>query len=183
MMRSRPKLRRLPATFVAGFGSLLFVAGVFAQQNLALHQPVASSGANWGSFKPAALTDGDPATFTHPAAASGTTDFYYEVDLGADRRLERIVLRNRQDGCCTERLSRIRVEVWSDAGGGAGRKAWSALVRGDGSDSGVGGTDTLLAELDPVGDFAGRFVRVVNTSGAPYNPQLAEIEVYGGSAP
>lgn len=152
-------------------------------ENLALAKPVSSSGPNWGSFKPGSLTDGDPATFTHPAASSGTTGFTYEVDLGATRQLERIVLRNRQDGCCPERLTRFRVEVWSDSGGSTGTRMWSAALRADGSHSGVGGVDTITASMDPDGVFAGRFVRVVNASGAAYNPQLAEIEVYGGSAP
>lgn len=154
-----------------------------APVNLALHQPVESSGPNWGSFKPGALTDGDPATFTHPAAANGTLGFQYEVDLGATRSLRRIVLRNRADGCCPERLSRFRVEVWSEGSDGVGELRWKARMRVDGSHSGVGGVDEVIPEMDPEGDFSGRYVRVVNESGAAYNPQLAEIEVYGGVAP
>lgn len=173
-------MRRV-AVWLAG---CLAAGGVaFAQENLARNRPVSSSGPNWGSFKPAALTDGDPASFTHPAADSGTLGFYYEVDLGGTRRFERVVLRNRQDGCCPERLSRFRVEVWSDGGGSAGQRRWSADLRSDGSHSGVAGVDTITAALDPAGDFAGRFVRVVNASGDAYNPQLAEIEIYGGAVP
>ena len=61
---------------------VIFAARVVAQDNLALNKPASSSGANWGTFKPAALTDGVPNTFTHPLAGSGTLDFYYQVDLG-----------------------------------------------------------------------------------------------------
>ncbi len=182
-MRSRPSSRTWLCLLVACWLAAITGLPLAAQTNLALHQPVASSGANWGSFKPAALTDGDASTFTHPLASTDTLGFYYEVDLGAARALDRIVLRNRGDGCCTERLSRFQVEVWTDGRGSPGQRTWTALVRGDGSDSGVGGVDFITAGLDPTGTFGGRFVRVVNTSDAPYSPQLAEIEVYGGTIP
>ena len=181
--RPNPTLGRVKAVCFAILGLLLLGFSASSQINWALHQPVESSGPNWGSFKPGALTDGDPSTFTHPEASTGTLGFTYEVDLGANRGLDRIVLRNRDDGCCPERLSRVRVEVWSDDGGQPGEKRWEALLRADGSNSGAAGVDRLTANLDPDGVFAGRFVRVVNASGAPYNPQLAEIEVYGGALP
>src|SRR5262249_38811482 len=94
-------------------GAILSFSSIpaFAQDNLALHQPAISSGANWGSFTPASLTDGDTSTFVHPAAATGTFGFFYEVDLGHAYRLEKIVLNNRGDGCCPERLSNYRVEL------------------------------------------------------------------------
>ncbi|PYM15279.1 MAG: hypothetical protein DME18_04635, partial [Verrucomicrobia bacterium] len=57
------------------------------QPNLALGKPVASSGATWGNLVPAALTDGDPNTFSHPLASSGTLDYYFEVDLGGSYQL------------------------------------------------------------------------------------------------
>ncbi|MCC7374135.1 MAG: lamin tail domain-containing protein [Verrucomicrobiales bacterium] len=151
--------------------------------NLAFQRPVVSSGANWGSFKPGAITDGDGSTFTHPLAASGTQGFYYEVDLGASYHLDRVVIRNRGDGCCPERLSRYGVELRGDAGGEPGAVNWSAVVRSDGSNSGVGGVDTVTAGLDVSGRFEGRFLRVINTTGAGYSPQVAEIEVYGGAVP
>src|SRR5881397_904053 len=62
---------------------LAFALRIVAQENLALNKPVISSGPNWGSFKPAALSDGDPNTFTHPLADSGTLGFYYQIDLGS----------------------------------------------------------------------------------------------------
>ncbi len=151
--------------------------------NLAFGQPVISSGPNWGSFKPGSLTDGDPNTFTHPEAASGTRGFYYQVDLGRFFRLDRIVLRNRADGCCPERLSNFRVELYADSGGEPGALNWGADLRTDSSNSGTAGIDTITAASDPAGAFAGRFIRIVNISDAPYNPQLAEIEAYGGLAP
>lgn len=151
--------------------------------NLAWLQPVASSGPNWGSFKPGALTDGDAQTFTHPLAETGTLGFYYEVDLGRPAALDHVLLRNRADGCCPERLTHFRVEVWSDAGGRAGQRVWAASARADGSHSGVGGVDRFDASADPQGVFAGRFLRVVNEGGDAYSPQLAEIEAYGTPPP
>ena len=151
--------------------------------NLALHQPVEASGEVWASLSPISLTDGDPGTFCHPLASTGTRDFFFEVDLGRTYRLEEIRIRNRADGCCPERLTRYRVEVYADAGGETGALQWSAEIRGEGSHSGVSGVDAITGQADSGGNFAGRFVRVVNASGLAYSPQLAEVEVYGGVPP
>lgn len=192
-MRSRAglwrlALRRIPGEWRTAAWLLALTASLGHAEsalgpNLALHQPVVSSGPNWGSFKPAALTDGDPQTFTHPLAATGTTGFYFEVDLGRVVDLEQLRLRNRADGCCTERLSHFRVEVWSDSGGGDRQRVWSASFRADGSHTGVAGVEVLEASADPTGVFAGRYVRVVNEGGDAYSPQLAEIEAYGAPPP
>lgn len=151
--------------------------------NLALNRPVTASGPLWPGFVVAFITDGTTTSFAHPLADSGTRGFHFQVDLGATYRLDRIVLRNREDGCCPDRLSRFGVELYGDAGGEPGRLNWSANIREDGSDSGVGGADVITADADPSGSFAARFVRVVNRSGAAYNPQLSEIEVFGGLRP
>ncbi len=42
----------------------------------------------------------------------------------------------------------------------------------------MAGRDILTADLDPGGEFEGRYVRIINLSGEPYNPQIAEVEVY-----
>lgn len=171
------------ALFALWVTGLLTHADLALGPNLALHQPVVSSGPNWGSFKPAALTDGDAATFTHPLAATGTTGFYFEVDLGRVVALEQLRLRNRGDGCCTERLARFRVELWSESPGGDRERGWSASFRSDGSHTGVAGVEIIEASADPTGVFAGRYVRVVNEGGDAYSPQLAEIEAYGAPPP
>ncbi|PYK96037.1 MAG: hypothetical protein DME19_21020, partial [Verrucomicrobia bacterium] len=166
---------------------LLFASNAVAQEppqpNLALGKPVASSAATWGNLVPAALTDGDPNTFSHPLASSGTLDYYFEVDLGASYQLDRILLRNRADGCCPERLTNYRVEIYADNGGEAGVLDWSATLRADGSNCGVAGVDTITRTNNPGGAFAGRFIRIANHSGAGYNPQIAEVEVYGALVP
>ncbi len=151
--------------------------------NIALSKPVTASAAMWGGLVAASLTDGDPNTFTHPLAGAGTLGFYFQVDLGRPYRLDRIVLRNRADGCCPERLRNYRIEIYGDSSGAPGPLNWAASVRTNGTYSGVAGLDTISATNSPTGTFGGRFVRVVNLSNEAYNPQLAEIEVYGALAP
>ena len=173
---------------MAVFAELLFCASNAVGQNspqpdLALGKPVASSGPTWGNLVPAALTDGDPNTLSHPLAASGTLDYYFEVDLGGFYQLDRILLRNRADGCCPERLTNYRVEIYADNGGDAGVLNWDATMRADGSHPGVAGVDSITRTNNSAGTFAGRFIRIVNNSGAAYNPQIAEVEVYGALVP
>ncbi|MBN8247507.1 MAG: chitobiase/beta-hexosaminidase C-terminal domain-containing protein, partial [Verrucomicrobia bacterium] len=151
--------------------------------NLALNQPADASGPSWGAFSPALLTDGNPETFCHPLAAEDTEGFYYEVDLGGTFTLDHLRLHNRADGCCPERLSSYDVEVYGDREGEAGELNWSARIRADGSHSGVRGVDAITGSQDPDGRFAGRFIRIVNRNNAPYSPQVAEIEVFGGQGP
>ena len=151
--------------------------------NVALNQPVTSSGPTWNGLVASALTDGNPATFSHPLASSGTLDYYFEIDLGRTYRLDRILIRNRNDGCCPERLSRYGVELYADQGGAVGTLNWSANIRTNNSNSGTGGIDTIRATNATSGRFEGRFIRIVNRNNAPYSPQLAEVEAYGALPP
>ncbi|MBM3846071.1 MAG: hypothetical protein FJ405_07290 [Verrucomicrobia bacterium] len=155
----------------------------FLGPNLALNKPVASSGPTWTGLSSATLTDGNPATFTHPLAESGTANYYFQVDLGGSYLFEGIQIRNRNDGCCPERLSQYGVEIYGDDGGSIGTLNWNARIRTNRSNSGVGGIDVIRSTNAIGGHFGGRFVRIVNRSGAAYNPQLAEIEVYGAPSP
>ncbi len=154
-----------------------------AAENLARGKPVFSAGPTWPGLVLQSLTDGNPDTFTHPATGTDTTGYFFEVDLGREYWLQQIVVRNRNDGCCPDRLTRYRIEVYADAEGETGTLNWSAHVRLDGSNSGVGGIDTITADADPTHPFRGRFIRVVNPGNAPYHPQLAELEAYGAPGP
>src|SRR5437660_12731835 len=151
--------------------------------DVARRKPLDSYGSTWTYLIRAALPDGVANTFGYPLASSGTLDYYFEVDLGGPYQLDRILLRNRADGCCPERLTNYRVEIYADNGGEAGVLNWSATLRADGSNCGVAGVDTITRANNPAGTFAGRFVRIVNNSGAAYNPQIAEVEVYGALTP
>ena len=143
----------------------LQVCAVQAQTNLALNKPITASAALIAGYPVTNVVDGNPATFTHPNASSGNAGFYYQIDLGATYTLSSIVLRNRAN-CCPERLSNDSVRVFADANGVPGAQNWIATLRADGSNSGMGGVDTMIASADPAGTFAGRFIRVVNLSGA-----------------
>ncbi len=171
---------RLLLLFLVGFLNLAIGQ---TTDNLALNKPVSGTGPTWPGYPPANLTDGDRATFTHPQASSGIRGYYFQVDLGQSFLFERIELFSRSDGCCPERLSRYRVEIYADRQGETGVLNWTADIRLDGTFPPSGGSDVILAAADPAGVFGGRFVRIVNISDAPYNPQLAEIEVYGAPGP
>lgn len=151
--------------------------------NLALGAPVTSSGPTWDGLLPSALTDGNPNTFSHPQSGTKTLGFYFEIDLGHTYRLDRILIYNRNDGCCPERLSRYGVEIYADAGGETGALNWSTTVRTNNSNSGNGGIDTVRASNGTNGPFEGRFVRIVNRNNGAYTPQVAEVEVYGLKLP
>ena len=169
--------------WIAAVWALLASAWAQTGTNLALLKPITGTGPTWPGYPPANLTDGDRNTFTHPQAGTDIQGYYFQVDLGADYSLDRIDLFSRADGCCPERLTGYRVEIYSDRGGETGTLNWAADFRMDGSFPPSGGSDTVRATSDSAGTFSGRFVRIVNRSGAGYAPQLAEIEVYGAPGP
>jgi hypothetical protein len=149
-------------------------------ENAALGRPVVASGATWGGQGPELLTDGRLDNQSHPLAQFGTLGFTYTVDLGMSFALEEIVLWNRiQGNCCPERLSNYRVSLHEDDGAGApGPAVWSADIRTDGTNSGLGGDDRLTGDLDAAGSFTGQFIVVENLSDGEYNPQIAELEAF-----
>jgi hypothetical protein len=145
--------------------------------NAALGAPVTSSDATWGGQGPEMLTDGNLATQSHPLTEFGTLGFTYSIDLGQNYNLEEIVLFNRSDGCCPERLSNYRVSLHNDDGDGLpGDVVWTTDVRTDGSNSGSNGRDSLTADLDADGTFRGQHIIIENLSDAAYNPQIAEVQ-------
>jgi len=145
--------------------------------NLALGRPVSASGPTAPGQPPGNLTDGDRLTYSHPLDGLGTSWFFYQIDLGKEYALGRIVIWNRT-GCCPERQSNYLVMVASDNAGKPGKVMWLGYVRKDGSNSGDGGMDTLVADMDPNGVFLGRYILIANQNGRPDNPQIAEVEVY-----
>jgi len=149
------------------------------QINQALAKPISASGPLYPNFpNPGLLTDGNRATFTHPATP--VTSFHYTIDLGTTQSLDRINVVNRGDGCCPERLTNYRVAVHADDDGEFGPAVWSADIRADGTNSGSAGVDVVTAALDPAGQFEGRFIRIEkpDTGTSEYWPQIAEVEVF-----
>ena len=148
-----------------------------ALPNAALGATVTTSGPTWPNQGAEKITDGDLTTQSHPQAELGTLGFTYSIDLGKEYQLEEILIHNRADGCCPERLSNYRVSLHDDDGSGLpGALVWTADVRTDGSNSGSNGIDRLTPDLDADGVFKGRHIMVENLSDDPYSPQIAELE-------
>lgn len=141
----------------------------FIGDNIALNKPVAISGPLNGGQVASSINDGDPLTIAHPQI-SGTLGFTYTIDLQGSFEVNQIDVLNRVDGCCPERLTNYRVAVLDDMMS----EVFGMDVRTDGSNSGVAGIDTL----NP-GGILGDFIRITNLSGDSYNPQIAEVSVYG----
>ncbi len=148
--------------------------------NIAQLRPVTASGGTTGG--PASyVTDGDSSTWTSPSVA-GSIGFYYQIDLGKEYPLQAIDLYSRvNDG--TNRLSRVRMAVWSDDNGAPGVERWGYVIRADGSNNLQGGVDRLTADLHAAGTFRGRFVRLTNVGNSSNAPQIAEIEVFEAPTP
>ncbi len=146
--------------------------------NIALGQPVFAAGDTWPGLPKENLTDGSLNTVTHNLDQVRT--FSFVVDLGATYALTSVELFNRADGCCPERLANYTVSIHADAGPNIGPATWTANVRTNGSNSGVGGRDLVTAELDPGGVFAGRWIRVqARDDGTPRYLQIAEVRAFG----
>jgi len=148
--------------------------------NLALGRPVTASAPTYQNRSPLILTDGRHSTFLHGNDGNATT-YAFMVDLGQRVAADQIDVVNRGDGCCPDRLTNYRVSLHRDAGGAIGDAVWSADVRTDNSNSGVGGIDTVTAAADPTGHFAGQWVKIekIDDGATNYWLQAAEIEVQG----
>jgi hypothetical protein len=123
---------------------------------------------NWDAVASLAIdgnTDGD--YFHHSLSHTESTPHaWWQVDLGKNYPLAKIVLWNRTD-CCAERLTNFRVTVMDDKNA----IAFDHTYCGDGSHFGPAMTINLP------GSVKGRAVRVM-LNGANYL-QLAEVEVFG----
>ena len=85
---------------------------VQAQTNLALGKTVYSSGQISPLYPPSNLTDGNVGTFAHTTnVAPAPTGEWFQIDLGADYYIDRIVIKNRTD-CCGGRSQRFMVVTY-----------------------------------------------------------------------
>ncbi|HXG48814.1 MAG TPA: lamin tail domain-containing protein, partial [Methylomirabilota bacterium] len=154
---------------------------------------VATQSSTLGGFTAELAVDGNPGNFTHTAAGQNLPATW-EVNLGTNYGLERIVLHNRGDGCCGSRLRDIRVLVL-DVTGTATNYTSPLLnpenVLGGGSLNGPASLSLNLTQLTGGLVLGGR-VRVVRTpdpdrsgSGGQGNADepdvlsLGEVEVFG----
>lgn len=163
---------------------LCLVPAAYSQINAAIGKPVttanstSTNGNTWSAAQAASMiTDGDLTTFSHPAAMAVTLGFKYDINLGRAYILDRLRIYNRNN-CCPERLSNYRVSILADNGSGVPvlPALWTAVVRANGTNSGQGGFDEVLASADPAGTFTGQWIRLENISGMAYNTQVAEVQ-------
>ena len=147
--------------------------------NIASLKPVTASGAVAGAAS--LVTDGDSSTTTAPSTA-GALGFYYQIDLGKEYPLQAIYLYSKvNDGA--NKLSKVRMAVYSDNGGVAGVENWGYEIRADGSNNVQGSVDILTGNLHPAGTFRGRFIRLTNIGNTSNAPQIGEIEAFEAPKP
>lgn len=149
--------------------------------NTALGQSVAASGPVYDAARaPSMITDGSASSFSHPAAPVAPAiarGFHYTINLGQAQSLNKLRILNRNDGCCPERLTNYRVSLFAANPAVLGTlPQWSAVVRANGTNSGSGGVDELVASAHPSGRFAGQWIRLENLNNTSYQPQIAEVE-------
>ena len=78
--------------------------------NVALDAPAFANAPIWGNDLVARLTDGRRTPQIH-ADVTPPTGLAYWVDLGVPRAITEIKIYPRQDNCCAERFSNVRVSV------------------------------------------------------------------------
>lgn len=150
--------------------------------NIALGCPVSSSYPLGPDQRPEHLTDGLSGTMVHPASPDPGPGFHLEVDLRRIVALDHLALRNRADGKAPERLSRLKIEVYTEAPSSGAAPAWTTRHREDGSYPEPGHTDVIRASVGE-GEFRGRYIRISSSSPVAFSPQLAELEVYESMVP
>ncbi|CAA6679918.1 MULTISPECIES: ATP-binding protein [unclassified Lentimonas] len=123
------------------------------------------------------LTDGWPSTLAHPAKGVPVKDFYFEIDLGEQRKLDHLGLRQRGDHYSLDRFSKMRIKLYDQDPKSGATPIWETLNRPDGSYPPQGAVDILRAS-DGQGDFNGRYIRISSENSRPQSPMLAEVEAY-----
>ena len=126
---------------------------------------------SWPSLPASNVTDGNPNSLSHPNNPTPHAGFYVDVDLGQEILIDSLDLTGRLDGCCPDRLEGYTIEF---------RDASGALVHSMAHPGQTAATENI----DVIGSYGGdgplaQIVRVVNTSGNDYGPQIGELEVYG----
>jgi signal transduction histidine kinase len=129
-----------------------------------------------------AITDGWPSTLAHPGKEVAWQNFHFEIDLGQQRNIDHINLRQRGDDHSLHRFGKMRIKLYEKDPNTGATPTWQILNRPDGSYPEPGSVDTLHA-MDGEGKFHGRYIRISSESEVPMSPQLAEIEVYETRTP
>lgn len=142
--------------------------------NFALGKPVTCRNdagdvvATWGNFIPGSLTDGNKSTFSHPLDQF-SPDFYYEIDLEDEVTIGTIDLTGRIDGCCPDRFTDATLVILN----AGGNTVFTEVLSGE----------IIATRTVEIGNVTGRFIRIINSFGADYGPQVGEVEVFGATGP
>lgn len=133
--------------------------------NVALDAPAFANGPLFGNAAIERLTDGDRSGSVHGDTAI-PTGFAYWVDLGRDQTIDHITIYPRQDNCCADRFSNVRLSVHLDDGAGSiGAEVWGGDLFADGSNPGSNpGAKVTVTGGMGIGTFAGRWVQVTALS-------------------
>ena len=141
--------------------------------NIAVGKPVGffdaagtATGA-WGGLPVTGIVDGVLSTISHPLDQS-SADYYCEIDLGEEIAIGFVELTGRgfRDACCPERLEDATLVILDAALNEVSRQILPGQI-------------IMTQEVDySAAPPVGRYVRVVNTSGADYGPQLGELAVF-----
>jgi hypothetical protein len=165
---------------------LLAASARAAIVNVALDAPAYLNGTLFGGDTIVRLTDGARDRQIH-ADASPPAGFAYWIDLGTSHAIDHIRIWPRQDGCCGDRFSKVRVSVHDDDGTGSiGAEVWHADLFADGSNPGsAAGTVVNVTGGMGSGTFAGQWVKLT-ALGDPlpdYALQVTELEVFANGTP
>lgn len=133
-------------------------------------------------MKPEALTDGWPSTLAHPEQDQFGKDFYFEIDLGRQRSLDHLGLRQRGDEYNLDRFGMMRLRLYQEKPDSGAPPVWETLHREDNSHPPAGSVDIVRA-TDGTGDFRGRYLRISSENPVPLSPMLAELEAYETRTP
>lgn len=124
----------------------------------------------WGGLPATNVNDGLVNTISHPLDMA-SADYYYELDLGEDFSISGLLVTGRgfHSDCCHDRLENTTLVVLNSSG----TEVFSQELTGQI----IMSREVDLSAAPPFG----RFVRIVNSSGVNYGPQLGELAVYGSS--
>ncbi|MDB4438314.1 discoidin domain-containing protein [bacterium] len=127
----------------------------------------------WGGLPAFNITDGNLNTLSHPLNQQNA-GYYVDIDLGQEILVDSLDLTGRLDGCCPNRLQDFTIEFVD----GLGAVTHSMPISGQ---------VTTTTNIDVIGSYGGegplaQNIRIVNSSGDDYGPQIGELEVYGIAA-
>lgn len=157
--------------------------------NVALGCPVTATHPLYSTYRklekamlPGALTDGWPSTLAHPNKGTPTEDFYFEIDLGKQRQIDHLGLRQRGDIHGLKRFGKMWIKIYEENPQSGAPPSWQIFNRPDGSFPPMGAVDILRAK-DGEGKFRGRYIRISSENESTQAPMLAELEVYETRTP